>query len=85
MAGTAQAPIKVSPETREKIRAAAQATGKTQAEVVGMAVDEFVGRHAEELGAGLERARHALAGGQSATVAYMLGVDAEAIRRVGGS
>jgi predicted transcriptional regulator len=85
MMATAQSPIKVSSETHQKIRAAAQATGKTQADVVGMAIDEFVGRHADELAAGLDRARAALAGGQSATVAYLLGVDAEAIKRVGGS
>ena len=85
MSTSAQQAIKVNVETKEKIRAAALACGKTQAEIVGLAVNEFLGRHAEELGAGLDQARQALAAGQSATVGYLLGVSSEDIRRIGGS
>lgn len=80
-----QLTIKVNEETKQKVAAAALACGKTQAEIVRIAVDEFVGRHAGELSTGINDARRALAAGQSEAVAHLLGVSAEDVRRVGGS
>jgi predicted transcriptional regulator len=81
----AQHAIKVRSETKEQVKAAALALEKSQAEIVGLAIEEFLGRHADELRAGLDQARSALANGQSATVGYLLDVPAEDIRRLGGS
>jgi hypothetical protein len=80
----AQSPIKVHEATKEKVRAAALATGLQQAEVVEKAVDEYVERHRDELAARLERARVALLGGEAATLAYMAGVTEEDVARLGG-
>jgi hypothetical protein len=47
-------------------------------------MEEFLGRHAAEVEAGLARAREALAGGRAETVAFLLDEDPDDIRRVGG-
>jgi hypothetical protein len=79
-----QAPIKVNEATKEKIRYLAAFCDLSQAGLVEKAVNEFAARHAEELRAGIERARTALAGGDADVAAYLLGEPAEAVRRVAG-
>jgi hypothetical protein len=80
----AQSPIKVHEATKEKVRYAASLTGLDQAEIVEKAVDEYVERHRDEFAARMERARLALLGGNAATVAYMSGITAEDVERLGG-
>ena len=59
MAG--QAPIKVSGQTKERIRYLAALTDVTQAEIVDRAVAEYAARHADLISEGIERARLVLA------------------------
>jgi predicted TPR repeat methyltransferase len=80
----AQSPIKVHEATKEKVRAAALATGVNQAEVVEKAVDEYVERHRDEFAARLEHARVALLGGEASALAYASGVTEEDVARLGG-
>lgn len=80
----AQSPIKVHESTKEKVRYAAMMSGLQQAELVERAVDEYVERHREEFGRRMERAREALLGGKSATLAYAAGVTEDDVARVGG-
>jgi predicted transcriptional regulator len=61
-----QAPIKVSGETKERIRYLAALTDATQAQVVDRAVEEYAARHADAINQGIERARVVLAGGDAA-------------------
>lgn len=77
-----QGPIKVSGQTKDRIRYAAAAIGLSQSELVDRAVTEYVERHAAELFVGLERARQALSRGLNASVAYALGVSEDEINRV---
>ena len=79
-----QAPIKVSSATKEKIHYLAALLGRSQANVVDAAVDEYVTRHAAELESGLRRAREALLNGPDAEVAYLLDEDPDAVARVSG-
>ena len=78
------APIKVAPATKEKIRLAAAMLGRSQSELVGAAVSEYVARHADELQAGIAGAREALALGDDAAAAYLADEDAETLARVSG-
>lgn len=82
MAG--QAPIKVSAQTKERIRYLAALTEATQAEIVDRAVAEYAVRHADVIREGIERARLVLAGGDVAIAAYLLDVPAEDVRRIAG-
>ena len=70
--------------TKEKVRYAALMAGLRQSELVEHAVDEYVERHREEFVHRMERAREALLGGKSATLAYTLGVAEEDVARLGG-
>lgn len=81
---TTQSPIKVSPETKEQIRIAAAVTGRSQSEIVGEAVCEYVKRHAEDFQQGLEDARQALAGGDETLVSFLTGATPEQIKRIRG-
>lgn len=82
MAG--QAPIKVSAQTKERIRYLAALTDMTQAEIVDRAVTEYAARHADLIQDGIERARLVLAGGDVAIAAHLLDVPAEDIQRIAG-
>jgi len=79
-----QAPIKVSGQTKERIRYLAALTDVTQAEIVDRAVEEYAARHADAVAEGIERARLVLAGGDAAIAAHLLDVPAEDIRRIAG-
>ena len=79
-----QAPIKVSEQTKERIRYLAALTDVTQAEIVDRAVGEYAARHADTIAAGIERARMVLAGGDVAIASHLLGVPADDIQRVAG-
>jgi hypothetical protein len=56
----------------------------TQAEIVDRAVSEYAARHADEIAAGIERARAVLASGDAALAAYLLEEPVEAIERIAG-
>lgn len=79
-----QAPIKVSEQTKERIRYLAALTDATQADIVDRAVTEYAARHAIEITTGIERARTVLAGGDNAIAAHLLGEPLEAVERVAG-
>jgi predicted transcriptional regulator len=81
---TGQAPIKVSAQTKERIRYLAALTDVTQAEIVDRAVAEYAARHADLVSEGIERARLVLAGGDVAIAAHLLDVPAEDVRRIAG-
>ena len=80
-----QAPIKASPETRERLRLMASLLGSTQSDIVDRAVQEFAVRHAEELSAGIARARTVLAGGDDAIAGYLADTAIVDVKRVSGS
>jgi hypothetical protein len=65
-------PVKVSEETKERIRIAAAVSGRSQADILDAAVSEYVARHAKEFASGFERARAALFEGQERQVAYLM-------------
>lgn len=79
-----QAPIKVSEQTKDRVRYLAALTDATQAEIVDLAVTEYAARHADQIAAGLERAREILAGGDAAVAALLLGEPVAAVERVAG-
>ncbi len=79
-----QAPIKVSGETKERIRYLAALSDATQAEIVDRAVTEYTTRHADVLAKGIDRAREVLAGGDVAVAARLLGESPDAIERIAG-
>jgi predicted transcriptional regulator len=79
-----QAPIKVSAQTKERIRYLAALTDVTQAEIVDRAVEEYAARHVDAIAAGIERARTVLAGGDIAIASHLLGVPTEDVQRVAG-
>jgi predicted transcriptional regulator len=79
-----QAPIKVSGQTKERIRYLAAFADVTQAEIVDRAVEEYAARHADAIAAGIERARAVLAGGDVAIAAHLLDVPAGDVERVAG-
>jgi hypothetical protein len=82
---TAQSPIKVYEDTKDKIRYAAAVHGCTQTEFVAKAVDEYVEHHRADFVERIEDARAALLGGPHDAVAYALGVSREDVDRVAGS
>jgi hypothetical protein len=79
-----QAPIKVTKQTKERIRYLAALTDATQADVVDRAVTEYAARHASDIAKGMDRARAVLAGGDTAIAAHLLGESLEAVERVAG-
>jgi predicted transcriptional regulator len=79
-----QAPIKVSEQTKERIRYLAALTDATQSEIVDRAVSEYAARHADEIAVGMQRARAVLASGDAAIAAYLLDETVEAVERVAG-
>ena len=78
-----QAPIKVSGETKERIRYLAALTDTTQAQVVDRAVEEYAARHADAINQAIERARLLLAGGD-AIAAHLPDIPAEDTQRIAG-
>jgi predicted transcriptional regulator len=80
-----QAPIKVNEQTKERIRYLAALTDATQAEIVDRAVSEYAARHADEITAGMERARAVLSSGDTAIAAYLLDEPVEAVERIAGT
>jgi predicted transcriptional regulator len=79
-----QAPIKVSGQTKERIRYLAALSDATQAEVVDRAVEEYTARHADDIKEGIERARFVLAGGDAAIASHLLNVPVEDVQRIAG-
>jgi predicted transcriptional regulator len=79
-----QSPIKVHEQTKERIRYLAALTDATQADLVERAVAEFAKRHADEIVAGMRRAREVLAGGDATIAAYLLDEPLENVKRVAG-
>jgi len=80
----AQSPIKVHEATKEKVRYAALMAGLKQAELVELAVDEYVERHRELFALRMERAQEALLGGKTSALAYSVGAGEADVERVGG-
>ena len=74
--------MKVSRQTKEQVRLGAAILACTQGEFVERAVGEYLERHAEDLNRRVGTAREALLGGDDEIVAYLLEVDADAVRRV---
>lgn len=60
MKRTGQAPIKVYDATKERLRLLAAIEGRSQAEVVESAVEEYLERHVSEIERGIDRARRSL-------------------------
>lgn len=79
-----QAPIKVSEQTKERIRYLAALTDATRVQVVDRAVEEYAARHADAINQGIERARLVLASGDAAIAAHLLDVPADDIQRIAG-
>jgi predicted transcriptional regulator len=80
-----QAPIKASPETRERLRFLAPLLGTTQSDIVDRAVQEFAVRHADVINKGIDHARSVLAAGDSAIAAHLLDVSVVDVDRISGS
>lgn len=78
----ADTPLKVSRQTKEKVRLGAAILACTQGEFVDRAVAEYLEHHAEELGRRVDSARDALLGGDAGVIAYLLEVDPEDVNRV---
>ncbi len=80
----AQSPIKVHETTKEKVRYAALMAGLKQAELVELAVDEYIEHHRELFALRMERAQKALLGGKTSALACSMGVGENDVERVGG-
>lgn len=76
--------IKVSEDTKEKIRLTAALLDLQQGQLVERAIDEFVERRETELRADFQRAQAALLGGRTTTIAFLLGEDADDVAAVSG-
>lgn len=76
-----QARIKVNQQAKERIRILAAPTDATQTEIVDREVREYAARPANEVAAGMERARAALASGDAVIAAYLLDEPVEAIEQ----
>ena len=79
-----QSPIKVSPQTKERIRYLAALTDTTQTQLVDRAIEEYTARHADLIEKGIDAARSVLAIGDVAIAAHLLDVPDEAVRRIAG-
>lgn len=80
MLKTADSPIKVYPETKDKLRHAASLMDCTQAELVGRAVDEYVERHRKLFAQRMDEAQRALLGGKAAALAHFAGCQGDRCR-----
>jgi hypothetical protein len=82
-----QAPIKVSEETKERIRYLAALIDTTQADIVDRAVHEYVVRHADLVEKGIDHARSVLGAGAVAVAvaAHLLDASVQTVERVAGS
>ena len=80
-----QSPIKVSPQTKERIRYLAALTDTTQSQLVDRAIEEYTARHADLIEKGIDAARSVLAIGDVAIAAHLLDVPDEAVRRIAGA
>lgn len=76
--------MKVRDATKERIRWAATALRRSQAEVIEEAVTEYIARHQDELAAGIKNAHEALLQGPIATAAYLMEEDVESVQAVFG-
>jgi predicted transcriptional regulator len=79
-----QSPIKVSPQTKERIRYLAALTDTTQTHLVERAIEEYTARHADLIEKGLETARSVLDVGDAGIAAHLLNVPEDAVRRIAG-
>ncbi len=79
-----QSPIKVSPQTKERIRYLAALTDTTQTQLVDRAIEEYTARHADLIEKGIDAARSVLAIGDVVIAAHLLDVPDEAVRRIAG-
>ena len=79
-----QSPIKVSPQTKERIRYLAALTDTTQSQLVDRAIEEYTARHADLIEKGIDAARSVLAIGDVAIAAHLLDVPDEAVPRIAG-
>ena len=79
-----QSPIKVSPQTKERIRYLAAPTDTTQTQLVDRAIEEYTARHADLIEKGIDAARSVLAIGDVVIAAHLLDVPDEAVRRIAG-
>jgi hypothetical protein len=79
-----RAPIKVSGETKERIRYLAALTDAIQTQVVDRVIEKYAARHADAINQSIERARLVLAGGDTAIGAHILEVPAEDLQRIAG-
>ena len=79
-----QSPVKVWNTTKERIRWAATALRRSQAEVVDEAVTDYIARHQGELSAGIKNAHEALLQGPVAAAAYVMEEDPERIQALFG-
>jgi predicted transcriptional regulator len=77
-----QSPIKVSPQTKERIRYLAALTDTTQTQLVDRAIEEYTARHADLIEKGIDTARSVLAIGDVAIAAHLLNVSDESVRRI---
>jgi hypothetical protein len=78
----ADIPLKVSRQTKEKVRLGAAILACTQGEFVDRAVAEYLERHAEDFTRRVDTAREAMLGGEAEVIAYLLEVDPDEVRRV---
>jgi len=74
--------LKVSRETKERVRLGAAILACTQGELLDRAVAEYLEHHSEDLQLRVESARRALLGTDADVIAYLLDVDAEDVDRV---
>ena len=79
-----QSPIKVSADTKKRIRYLAALSGVTQAEIVDQAVRGYAVRHSDLVERGIDRARSVLAGGDANIAAHLLDVPGDDVQRVAG-
>jgi hypothetical protein len=81
---TSPQPLKVYERTKDQVRLAASIQNRPQAEVVEVAMNEYIERHTEEFALGLKQAREALFGGAVSTLSYSMREDPDEIRAVVG-
>lgn len=82
---TFQAPIKVNPVTKERIRLLAAFADTTQSEIVDRAVGEYLVRHPDVLAKGIDHAKTVLdSGSNAALAAYLLDERPDDVQRVAG-
>ncbi|HEY3578264.1 MAG TPA: hypothetical protein VGK68_09795 [Gaiellaceae bacterium] len=74
--------LKVSRETKERVRLGAAILACTQGELIDRAIAEYLEHHAEDLQSRVESARRALLGTDADVIAYLLDVDSDEIARV---